>query len=254
MSLPAGAVQRNTGLVAHFEAEFAVECYADPVFGIILVCPANIPYKDERAGVYNPCIEKELFQWFLLRAVVLFGQRAAGEQALDIGMFHPLPVFDNGGIEPAFNLEKFGVCRVIVVAADAELEAVLLAGQALLAELKVRGIEIQTDNRVAASGLEFAIAVYVKIGLDEFLDRRGLCLADLIFALIPAPQRAVGSDCGAPQRRNATPWPALPSNILYRISCHFHPPPGTNEVPTMGHKQLFFNIFTTVTTSQICLS
>ncbi len=123
MSLPAGAAKFNRGLVGHFIAEFAVKCHADPVFGIILVCPANIPHQDERAGVYSPHIEKELFQWFLLRAVVLFGQRAAGKQPFDIGMFYPLPVFDNDGIEPAFNLEKFGVCRVIVVAADAEFEA-----------------------------------------------------------------------------------------------------------------------------------
>jgi hypothetical protein len=112
-------------------------------------------------------------------------------------MFYPLPVFDNYEIEPAFNLEKFGVCRVIVVAADAKFKAVLFARQGFLSKSQVRGIEIQTHNRVPARGLKLAVTVRTDIGLDEFLDRRCLCLADLIFALISAPQCTVGGYCCA---------------------------------------------------------
>jgi len=120
-------------------------------------------------------------------------------------MHHPVPGFDNNIINPAINLEKMRIIRLIAVTADAKFEAIFLPFHTLSAELQVVRVQIETDNRIGTARLQFAVTVQVQVWLDKLRNRRSFGLTDVILQFATAPNIMVARSAFTPPRSHHSP-------------------------------------------------
>jgi hypothetical protein len=161
--LPTSATEPDLRRAGGIVRKLSVKSHPDPVLGIAFVCLAHIADKHCGPGFDAAGIELELVYRFQVGSIVLRRQGQSCQQSRHIRIHHSRPALHNDRVDPALNLEKPRIIRLVGVTANAKLEAILVSLETLPAEL---------------------VPVQLQKGLDELRYRLGFRLGDVIFQFV----------------------------------------------------------------------
>jgi len=193
ISSPSRSVESDFRLIGDFVRHLPVERHAHSVMGIAFERLPHITHEDGRPGLNIIHIQLKLAERFNVGLKILRRQRPSGEQGSYIAVHHARPAFHNNCVQPALDLEKARVLRLIRVAADTQLEAVLVSRETFPAQLEILRVQIQAHDWIVAPSLEFTVPIHLQKRADIPSDGRCHGLGNMVFQLITTAQRPVAA-------------------------------------------------------------
>ena len=115
----------------------------------------------------------------------------SAQQPLHRILLHAAALFENAVVDAALDFKKHRRVRAVVVEAQAQFEAVLVAVDRGPEGVEVGGIEIQAVDGVAEVGFAHAVFIEVAVCGNDGAERRGLFLIEHVFLLKPLALHSV---------------------------------------------------------------